>query len=67
VIVTSASCRFYTRSNPVIAFLVHLLLFAVFSFLGLVGFAIFMATYLAKRNPSAAMYWANILRRILGC
>jgi hypothetical protein len=49
-----------------IALFIHLMLFAVFSFVCFVGFAIFMAAYLAKRNPSAAMYWANVLRRILG-
>jgi hypothetical protein len=57
----------HARSDLMIAAFIHLILFMVFLLSCFLGFAIFMITFFAKRNPAAAIYWANTLRRILRC
>ena len=49
-----------------IAALIHLIIFTMFMFFCILGASVFLIVQFVKKHPSAAMYWSEVLKRILG-
>ena len=46
--------------------LIHLLMFSMFLFLCVLGGSIFLIVQMARKYPASAVYWVDVLKRIVG-